>query len=308
MLLLARGIIVFLLAIAGAVGCRPAETFRGYDGSASIGAGGSGGIAIGVGSGGSDFDAGQGTGTGGDGGSGGDPGGAAGSGGSGSGGAAGSGGSGGVLPGTGGTGGRVDAGTDRGVDTGVDRGDTRDVPVDQPPEPRPEPPPDVAPDRPIDVRREVLPSQNGCLRMNWTFTVNYVCDTLLCDGQTAPNKDSEGAIDGMLNTRYTTGRLQGSPPDDEMVTLNFGATVTLGGITSFTSSVDDGPAAYRLEYSTDGTVFRRFIPDLAGPGTENLTITFPPTAMRAIRIIQTGSKPGNWWSIHELTPNNCTPN
>jgi hypothetical protein len=210
----------------------------------------------------------------------------------------------------------MDAGPDRPTDAGIDRGDAGidrgmearpDVGMEAPAEMRPEPPPEVAPEPPRDAGREVVdtgPAINGCLRANWTIAVNNICDTPDCAGLTADRRDPQGAIDGDPVTRYSTGRPQGSPVDDEMVTVDFGATVTISGI-RLVSDNGDGAVAYRVEYSTNGTLWRRFVPDVAGPGGDILPITFPTTDMRAVRVLQTGTSATNWWSIHELTLTNC---
>jgi hypothetical protein len=54
----------------------------------------------------------------------------------------------------------------------------------------------------------------------------------------------------------------------------------------------------------DGTSFAEFSPPITGVGTPDLTIFFPRTAMKALRVTQTGAEPsGNpsRWSINELT-------
>ena len=75
-----------------------------------------------------------------------------------------------------------------------------------------------------------------------------------------------------------------------------------------TSNGGDGAKAYKLEYSTDGTTFVAFNPAVAGTGSDNITITFPATVMKAIRMTQTGAVVApatNWWSIFEITFAGC---
>jgi hypothetical protein len=287
------GAIIFLGFGVAVAGCGGAEAFRaGTDGGSPFKTGGTGGSIATGGSGGLDLDAGGGTGgtpegtggapagTGGSetGGSGGGSGGAAGSGGAmdagsdtpmgGSGGRAGSGGS-------GGTGGTVDAGVDR-VDAGGGAGGT-------------------------DV-----PQINGCLNTNWMIAANTLCTTSqACAGIPASDKDPHYAIDGDIVTRYTSGVQQGSPAQDETVTLTFPRTVTISGIRLRTTKPGDGVAIYRLEYSTNATTFMGFPTAVTGPGADDLTIPFPATAMRAIRIVQIGATSLAWWSIHELTVLGC---
>lgn len=146
---------------------------------------------------------------------------------------------------------------------------------------------------------------DGCFRGNWTFTASKLCDTSSCVNIPAQYKDPPYAIDGNSSTRYTSGRAQGSA-GQEMVVLTFAKTVTVSGLNLMTTAAGDGPAAYRVEYATTGTNFVGFIPAVTGAGSDNLQISFPATAMKAIRVTQTGSKPGGpWWSIHELTVVGC---
>jgi F5/8 type C domain-containing protein len=142
-----------------------------------------------------------------------------------------------------------------------------------------------------------------CDHRAWTFTPSVVCTTActaMADGQKLP----ANAIDGDTTTRYTTGITQGSK-GPEVVILSFPQNVTLTGLNLFTKS-GDGPIAYLVESSLDGANFSYFMPSAAGPGSDNLTVTFPAaTKLRALRITQTGVKKTNWWSIHELTVKGC---
>lgn len=132
------------------------------------------------------------------------------------------------------------------------------------------------------------PAVDGCAHANWTFTVSTLCDTADCANMAANLKDPPYAIDGNLNTRYTTGRAQGSAGQENVV-LTFPHTVTLTGIHLQTNN-GDGPANYRVEYATSGTTFVAFNPAVAGAGSDDLTITFPATTMKAFRVTQTGNK------------------
>jgi F5/8 type C domain len=142
-----------------------------------------------------------------------------------------------------------------------------------------------------------------CDHRTWTFTPSVVCTTVcvaMADGQKLP----ANAIDGDTTTRYTTGITQGSK-GPEVAILSFTQNVTLTGLNLFTKG-GDGPVAYLVESSLDGANFSFFMPSAAGPGSDNLTVTFPAaTKLRALRITQTGVKKTNWWSIHELTVKGC---
>jgi hypothetical protein len=66
--------------------------------------------------------------------------------------------------------------------------------------------------------------------------------------------------------------------------------------------------AYDVSFSEDGQTFFEFWPPSSGPGSADLTISFPRTTMRALKVTQTGAQPpgvASWWSIHELTVSDC---
>jgi hypothetical protein len=145
----------------------------------------------------------------------------------------------------------------------------------------------------------------------WAFTPNTMCtggnpSCGFCNanpGACAP----AGAIDGDATTRYTSGQTQNGT---EFFTLDFGATVSITGITlDDTASPKDFPIMYKAEYSTDGTTYVGFTPAVTGAGAITTAITFPKTSMRSIKISQTGmvtAPATSWWSIHEITVQGCT--
>ena len=100
-----------------------------------------------------------------------------------------------------------------------------------------------------------------------------------------------------LSTRYDTGTpqvpgmwFQIELPQPEMV-----------GILQLDAgdSTRDYPRGYQVELSDDGQNWSQ--PVANGHGDGALTeITFPAAKTRFIRIIQTGSVAGLFWSIHEL--------
>jgi hypothetical protein len=146
---------------------------------------------------------------------------------------------------------------------------------------------------------------DGCQKNSWSLSVNTLCDTPECTGIPASQEAPPYAIDGNSSTRYTTGRPQGSA-GDETVILKFPHTVTISGVHLVTSSAGDGPSSYRLQYSTDGTIFSVFNPPASGQGADDLLISFPARTLKALQIVQTGNKIYNWWSIHEMTVVGCT--
>jgi hypothetical protein len=147
---------------------------------------------------------------------------------------------------------------------------------------------------------DVVAPPDPCNRATWTFTASVVCPT--CGA--AAQREPANAIDGNQATRYTSGIFQGSK-GPETATLSFPSAVTLSGI-RITSAGGDGPSLYRVDWSTDRTTFWTFEPAVTGPGTDDVTVTFPaPKTLLAFRITQLGLKTTNWWSIHELTVAGC---
>jgi lysophospholipase L1-like esterase/fibronectin type 3 domain-containing protein len=112
-------------------------------------------------------------------------------------------------------------------------------------------------------------------------------------------------IDGNLNTRWSTDALQvpGQWYQVNMQTQNTFRRIVL----DTTPSPNDYPRAYQVNLSQDGANWGN--PVATGNGTSAVTtITFPATqAASYFRITQTGSTPGNYWSIHELNVYGAAP-
>jgi mono/diheme cytochrome c family protein/glucose/arabinose dehydrogenase len=116
---------------------------------------------------------------------------------------------------------------------------------------------------------------------------------------TASNKpgDCSKAVDGNPDSRYTTGAPQAPgmwfqielPQETSIVGLELDNT----------KSANDYPRGYKVETSKDGQTWDK--PVATGKGFGPVTdITFPTIKTKFIRITQTGSAPGTYWSIHEL--------
>jgi hypothetical protein len=155
---------------------------------------------------------------------------------------------------------------------------------------------------------------NACAHTMWTFTPNNICmnpPNASCGfcgdamtGQCAP----KNAIDGMASTRYTSGEIQAG---GENFVLAFAAPVKISGVKiASTGHPSDALTSYLAEYSLDGTTFQGWCPALAGMGGGPTTdIVFPaPITVKAVRITQTGVAADgmSWWSIDEVTLDNCT--
>jgi mono/diheme cytochrome c family protein len=104
------------------------------------------------------------------------------------------------------------------------------------------------------------------------------------------------AVDGNANTRYSTG----TPQKPGMwFQIELPQETKLAGIElECMKSPNDYPRGYNLELSADGTTWKSVV---TGKGKGSTTdISFAPTKAKFIRITQTGTAPGNFWSIHEL--------
>jgi hypothetical protein len=102
------------------------------------------------------------------------------------------------------------------------------------------------------------------------------------------------AFDGMLATRWSTGREQAG---DETFTLDLGASVPISRIVlDDTTHPSDYPAAYTLEASNTTTTF---VTIKMGAGAVVTDIQFTRVTAQYVRIRQTAARPG-WWSIDEL--------
>jgi F5/8 type C domain len=157
---------------------------------------------------------------------------------------------------------------------------------------------------------------DACSPTTWTATASVLCvpEGESCVGWAAGPQTPSQAIDGDPKTRYTSGRAQDGT---EEFVVTFPATVTISGIAVTAPYAFDASGAYAVEFSSDGTTFLPFAPPLEGPGVAGaggfasgpitLTVTFPATAMKAIKLKQTdNSGQHGWWSITEFTVTSCT--
>jgi mono/diheme cytochrome c family protein len=105
------------------------------------------------------------------------------------------------------------------------------------------------------------------------------------------------AIDGDINTRYDTGASQ-TPGMWFQVELP--VPTTIGALElDAGNSTQDYPRGYKVQLSEDGEHWGE--PVASGRGRKARTeIQFKPEKAKFIRITQTGSVDGLFWSIHEL--------
>jgi uncharacterized protein (DUF608 family) len=113
----------------------------------------------------------------------------------------------------------------------------------------------------------------------------------------------ELALDSDLGTRWSTNRpmLKG-----DTFEIDFGTAETIGRVVlDAASSANDYPHGYRVEVSGDDRRWRR-VASATGAEAERqqqrgrLDIVFQPVTARYLRIVNTGSHPSWFWSIHEL--------
>jgi mono/diheme cytochrome c family protein/glucose/arabinose dehydrogenase len=111
------------------------------------------------------------------------------------------------------------------------------------------------------------------------------------------NDKVKAAIDGDLGTRFDTGTSQrpGMWFQIELPT----ATRISGIVLDATGSARDYPRGYTVQVSSDGQNWGTPIANGKGHNAF-LEIVFPPVSAKFIRINQTGSVDGLFWSIHEL--------
>ena len=111
------------------------------------------------------------------------------------------------------------------------------------------------------------------------------------------NRETPAAIDGNIKTRYSTGQPQ---KPGMWFQIEFPEAIPVRKITlDTTPSKSDWPQKYELIYSADGTTWSE--PILRAVGDHPITtMRFDPVQAKKLRITQTGSKSGLFWSIHEL--------
>ena len=112
------------------------------------------------------------------------------------------------------------------------------------------------------------------------------------------------AIDGQAATRWSSGESQAP---GMWFQLDLGRTETVTQIVLDSSgSPGDYPRGFKIEASTNGETWQPVArcPDATAAQQDGVvTVVIPPTALRYVKITQTGpegSAGGLWWSIHEL--------
>jgi hypothetical protein len=135
---------------------------------------------------------------------------------------------------------------------------------------------------------------------NKSITANIIFPALPRNGwvasASASGESPANAIDGSITTRWATGAEQangqwfqvdmGAPKDFSRIVIDAGP------------SVNDYPRGYQVFVSNNGVNWGGAV--VSGSGSAVTTIDFPAQTARYIRVTQTGSAAGIWWSIHEF--------
>ena len=136
----------------------------------------------------------------------------------------------------------------------------------------------------LDEMREVLP-QFLTNRLSWKVSASHVSDR------------AARAIDGKPETRYETG-VEQVPGMWFQIELPQ-ETIVSGIFLDAASSARDYPRGYKVDVSNDGQHWTESI--ATGKGNARTTeIIFAPVKTKFIRITQTGTARGLFWSIHEM--------
>jgi fibronectin type 3 domain-containing protein len=117
--------------------------------------------------------------------------------------------------------------------------------------------------------------------------------------------DSPGnALDGNLTTRWSTG---GSQVNGQWFQVDMGtANVFNKLILNAVNSANDYPRGYQVTVSSDGINWSGSV--ATGVGSSSITtISFAAQSARYIRITQTGSASGTYWSIEEFNVMGTVP-
>ena len=139
------------------------------------------------------------------------------------------------------------------------------------------------------------------LNANKSITANTILPPLPRTGWVASASSANGspanAIDGNIGTRWSTGVSQAN---GQWFQVDMGSVRTFNRIVMDAgSSTGDYPRGYQVYVSNDGSNWGSLV--ATGVGSSAVTtVTFAMQTARYIRVNQTGSVSGIWWSIHEF--------
>ncbi len=126
----------------------------------------------------------------------------------------------------------------------------------------------------------------------------------VASSSTSGSDSPANALDGNLTTRWSTGASQAN---GQWFEVDMGVANTFNKLVlNCVNSANDYPRGYQVYVSNDGVNWGSFV--ASGTGSSGTTtITFPAQAARYIRIIQTGSVSGTFWSIDEFNAFGTAP-
>jgi hypothetical protein len=145
----------------------------------------------------------------------------------------------------------------------------------------------------------------------WVASASHVPQVPIVQCPGDPTQPAAQAVDGMLATRWTSGKVQAG---DEWVQIDFGAAVTLNRINldqvglgegNCTVSSSDFPLSYEVRL-TNSPANNEVAALATGEGTVDKTMIHleQPATGRYLLISQVESAvsmdPARWWSIHEI--------
>jgi uncharacterized repeat protein (TIGR02543 family) len=140
------------------------------------------------------------------------------------------------------------------------------------------------------------------MNANKSITANIAYPALPRTGWAASASSSASfdspanAIDGNITTRWSTGASQAN---GQWFQVDMGSAQIFSQIVlDAGSSTGDYPRGYQVNVSNDGSNWGS--PVATGTGSAVTTITFATQTARYIRVTQTGSASGIWWSMHEF--------
>lgn len=153
------------------------------------------------------------------------------------------------------------------------------------------------------VDRYVRIVQTGTSSNSWSVAeFNAFSDPVLDDGKFTASASVTGsgyspasAVDGNVNTRWTTGTPQ---VNGQWFQVDLGTSRNVNKVLldSGPTSASDYPVSWQLWTSTDGT---NYTEQADGNGNGRTTTMLPWTGVSAryVKIVQTGTSSTQWWSI-----------
>jgi hypothetical protein len=106
------------------------------------------------------------------------------------------------------------------------------------------------------------------------------------------------AIDGNTNTRWSTG---GAQSPGQWFQVDMGSAQTFFQIIlDQENSTSDYPRGYQVNVSSNGINWGGPVAAGSGSSGAQTIIPFPTQTARYVRVTQTGSTTGNYWSIYEF--------